>query len=239
MKNKIVILSGGMDSVTLLYKIVKEYGNENIIALTFDYGSKHNCREIPMAEENCKLLKVRHKILDLKSIFSNFNSALLNHKDSEDIPQGDYEEDNMKKTVVPFRNGILLSIAVGFAESMEADVIFYGAHAGDHDVYPDCRKEFVDSINNTSQLGTYNNVKIKSPFWDNTKIDIIKIGNEIKVDYSKTWTCYEGKEEPCGKCGSCVERTEGFYENNLKDPLYKSNETWQKAVDYMKKVLKK
>lgn len=238
MKNKIVIVSGGMDSITLLHETVKEYGNENIIALTFDYGSRHNNKEIPMAEENCKILNVKHKILDLKSIFNNFNSALLNHENSEEIPHGDYKEENMKKTVVPYRNGILLSIAVGFAESMDADIVFYGAHAGDHDVYPDCRKEFVNAINKSSELGTYNNVKIDSPFWDDTKISIIKKGREIGVDYTKTWTCYEGKEEPCGKCGSCVERTEGFYENKLKDPLY-TDDGWNKAVDYMKEVLKK
>lgn len=232
MKKKIVIISGGMDSVTLLHDVVHKFGSKNIIALSFYYGSKHNPKELPMANKNCELLQVQHEIIDVQSIFDTFDSALLAHKDSEEIPEGYYADKNMKKTVVPFRNGILLSMAIGFAESKDCDTVYYGAHAGDHDIYPDCRKTFIDSISNAAKYGTYNNIEIIAPYWEGNKYQILEIGKRLGVDYSKTWTCYNPNSEddiPCGKCGSCVERAEAFYNHQIADPLYPL-EIWKDVV---------
>lgn len=236
---KIVIVSGGLDSVTLLHQVVNKYKAENVSALTFDYGSKHNHKEIPMAEENCSMLEVKHRVINLTTIFDNFNSALLKHLDSEEIPEGHYEDANMKKTIVPFRNGILLSIAVGFAETEGADTVYYGAHSGDYAVYPDCRPEFEEAFSLASHLGTRNKVKIKAPFKNISKADIIKIGTHLGVNYGLTWTCYNPTKEgrPCGKCGSCIERSSSFIENGLRDPLY-TEEEWEKIKEHTLKVIK-
>lgn len=219
-KEAIIIISGGMDSVTLLYDIADKYIHDNILVISFNYGSRHNASEIPMAMYHCAKLNIDHKIIDMVQIFSNFNSALLDKNDSEKIPEGHYEQENMKKTVVPFRNGIMLSIATGVAETVGASKIYYGAHGGDHAIYPDCRLEFIKAINNAARLGTYNKVKILAPYSDINKIGILKIGKKLKVDYSKTHTCYnplDGKS--CGKCGSCQERLGAFKANKIKDPL--------------------
>lgn len=234
MKKKIVILSGGLDSTTLLYDIVDKFKAKNVIALSFNYGSKHNTKELPMAAMSCDKLGVEHQIINLTDIFQHFDSALLRHSDSEEIPEGHYADENMSKTVVPFRNGILLSIAVGFAENKDCDIVYYGAHAGDHDIYPDCRKQFVDAISNACRVGTYNNVDVIASYWEGDKQDIIKRGTALDVDYKSTWTCYNPSSEtsePCGKCGSCVERTLAFYHEGKQDPLY-SLETWKDAVVY-------
>lgn len=236
-----VILSGGVDSSTLLYEVVKKLGASNVIALSFDYGSKHNEIEIPLASKTCKKLKVQHEVIDVKEIFNHFDSALLKHDDSENIPQGHYAEGNMVKTVVPFRNGILLSMAIGFAESIEANKVYYGAHAGDHDIYPDCRKTFALAMSLAAQLGTYNNIEIVASYENENKTTIIEKGKELGVDYSLTWTCYDPQQGgvPCGKCGSCVERTEAMVNNQLVDPIFKDEQSWNEAVDYMKEVTKK
>ena len=236
MKKALIIISGGIDSITLLHEIIKSH--DKVIALSFNYGSKHNDYELKRAEETCRKLGVEHKIFDIKSIFDNFNSALLDHKDSEQIPEGHYASKNMKQTVVPFRNGILLSIAVGFAESLGINQVYYGAHAGDHTIYPDCRPKFVKYISKAALQGTYNQVKIAAPYSRLTKIDIVKRGEKLGVDYSLTWTCYNPTKDnqPCMKCGSCCERTEAFFKNQLKDPLY-NDVGWQKAVDYYLKVI--
>lgn len=243
MKKKIVILSGGMDSTTLLYDVVNQFDAKNVSAITFDYGSRHAVPEIRAAKKTCEKLAVNHRIFDLREIFKHFDSALLKKDDSEPIPEGHYANENMKKTVVPFRNGILLSLAVGFAESEKADIVYYGAHLGDHQVYPDCRRDFVAAMNMAATVGTYNNVSILAPYKDGNKINILKRGLELKVDYSLTWTCYNPQgdirnPEPCGKCGSCVERTEAFEQNGYKDPLY-TDEKWIEAIRYMKEVSKK
>jgi len=215
-----IILSGGMDSVTLLHDIVKKHGAENVLAISFNYGSKHNVYELPMAMYQTSQLQVEHKIIDMVQVFANFNSALLDHKDSEAIPEGHYEEENMKKTVVPFRNGILLSIAVGLAESNEAEIVYYGAHAGDHAIYPDCRIEFVNAMNAAAQLGTFKNIQILAPYSEIDKVGILKRGIELGVDYASTHTCYNPSlKGACGKCGSCQERLAAFKANRIEDPI--------------------
>lgn len=220
-KKVLIILSGGMDSTTLLYDIVKRYGSKNVFAISFNYGSKHNKWELSSAMNTCHNLKVRHKVIDIRSVFTLFKSALLNHRSSEKIPHGHYEDQNMVKTVVPFRNGILLSLAVGIAESNNIDTVFYGAHGGDHAIYPDCRLDFLDAMNEAANLGTYITVEIKAPYIGMDKISILKRGKKLKVNYKNTHTCYDpdNSGRSCGKCGSCVERLEAFKKNNIKDPI--------------------
>jgi 7-cyano-7-deazaguanine synthase len=232
MKKKICIISGGMDSITLLHDVVKKEDRNMVIAITFLYGSKHSSKEQLCAIENTRILKVEHKIIDLRRIFNNFQSALLNHEDSEEIPEGHYENKNMIKTVVPNRNAILLAVAAGFAESLNANTVLYGAHSGDHEIYPDCRKEFIDAFSQAIKLGTYNKIQVEAPYWNMNKTSIIARGIELGVDYSKTWTCYNPQEgQACGRCGSCQERLEAFKNNNLEDPLdYKSREILKKEV---------
>lgn len=214
MKNGLIILSGGMDSVTLLH----EYDYDIDMAVTFNYGSKHNEKEIVFAREHCQQLSINHIQIDLKFINEHFKSDLL--KTGNEIPDGHYEDESMKRTVVPFRNGIMLSIAIGIAESYNLNKVYIGNHAGDHAIYPDCRAEFIFAMSSAAQRGTYNNTKIISPYQYLSKRDIALRGKKMGVDYSKTWTCYKGKEFHCGKCGACTERREaleGFDKTNYYD----------------------
>ena len=220
-QKKAIILSGGLDSTTLLYDLVNKYGSKNIIAFSFNYGSRHNKFELAKAKATCEKLGVEQKEFSLKEIFNNFKSALLAHEDSEEIPSGHYEDKNMFKTVVPFRNGILLSIAVGLAESLNIKEVYYGAHSGDHSIYPDCREDFLEAICRASEKGTYIKVKIKAPYLKMNKISILKKGLKLGVDYSLTHTCYNPNKKgaSCGKCSSCTERLEAFNKNKEADPL--------------------
>jgi len=227
MEKAVVILSGGMDSTTLLYDMNQVYSLE---ALSFNYGSKHNEKEIPLAKYNCEKLGIKHTIINL-DLGKYFKSSLL--KGGEDIPEGHYAEDNMKSTVVPFRNGIMLSIAVGYAESIGAKKVLLGSHKGDESQYPDCRKEFTQAISLAAQIGTYEKVEIISPYNELMKWDIVKKGLELKVPFEKTWSCYKGDESHCGRCGTCYERTEAFNKNNVKDPVY-SDDEWSKALEFIK-----
>ena len=213
MKKVIVLLSGGMDSVTALYDAQKKF---NLIgAITFNYGSKHNKREIPFAKLHCDRLGIRHEVVEMTFINDLFESALL--KRGEAIPDGHYEEAIMKKTVVPFRNGIMLSIACGFAESIGADGIVIAAHSGDHAIYPDCRSNFIQAMSNAMRWGTYANIELIAPFVNIDKTEIARIGNKMGIDYSETWSCYKGKEWHCGTCGTCVERKEAMVLAGIKD----------------------
>lgn len=212
-KKVIVLVSGGMDSVAALYhaKVVHEV----VGALSFDYGSKHNHREIPLASHHCAKLNVPHKIIKLSFINELFASDLL--QSGGTIPDGHYEELSMKQTVVPFRNGIMLSISGGYAESIEAKGVVIAAHAGDHAIYPDCRETFMEAMGEAIRLGTYVGIQLLRPFISLTKAQIAKCGFELGVDFSKTWSCYKGQEIHCGTCGTCVERREAFELAGLED----------------------
>ncbi len=210
----VVLLSGGMDSVTALHLAAVDH--EIVATLSFDYGSKHNAREIPFAEWHSKMLGVPHFLVPLDFVGQHFESALL--KSGGEIPEGHYEESNMKQTVVPFRNGIMLAIAAGFAESHNAQGLVIAAHAGDHAIYPDCRESFMQAMGDAMRLGTYAEVELIRPFIDKTKADIVKRGIELGVDYAQTWSCYVGGETHCGACGTCVERREAFLLAGVDDP---------------------
>ncbi len=200
----LLIYSGGLDSTTLLY----EYKDSIALAVTFDYGSKHNAREIACARENCKRLGVKHLVMPLGFIGQYFKSDLL--LSGGDIPEGSYADDNMKSTVVPFRNGIMLAIAAGLAESYGLDTVMMANHGGDHAIYPDCRPEFVEGMDKAIQAGTYEGIRLVSPYCDITKRDIALRGKAIGLDYSLTYSCYKGGEKHCGKCGTCIERKEAL-----------------------------
>ena len=210
----VVLLSGGMDSVAAFYQARTEH--EVAACLSFDYGSKHNAREIPFAREHASRFGVPHFILPLDFIGQYFASDLL--KSGGPIPTGHYEEDSMKKTVVPFRNGIMLAIAAGFAESRDAQGLVIAAHAGDHAIYPDCRESFMQSMADAVRYGTYAQVEILRPFIAMSKAGIARRGAELGVDFARTWSCYVGGEIHCGECGTCVERREAFSLAGLPDP---------------------
>lgn len=211
MKNSAIIVSGGMDSITLLY----DHKDEIALGISFDYGSNHNAREIPFAKMHCERLGIKHITINLDFMHQYFKSSLLDG--AEAIPEGHYADDNMKSTVVPFRNGIMLAIAIGIAESNNLDQVFIANHGGDHTIYPDCRPEFINAIDATATAGTYNNVKVIAPYTKITKSDIARIGKRLGIDYAETWSCYKGGEVHCGKCGTCVERKEALAEAGIGD----------------------
>ena len=211
-KNSIIILSGGMDSVTLLYD-QKDY---IALAVTFDYGSNHNKREAELAAYHCKQLGIEHLIIPLDFMGKYFKSSLLEGADA--IPEGHYAAENMKSTVVPFRNGIMLAIACGLAESRGLTKVLIANHAGDHAIYPDCRATFIDAMNQAMAYGTYEHVNIYAPYTSLSKTDIAKVGKVLDIDYSKTYSCYKGGEKHCGKCGTCVERKEALRDAGIDDP---------------------
>ena len=200
----LLVYSGGLDSTTLLY----EYKDSIALAVTFDYGSKHNAREIACAKENCKRLGIRHLVIPLGFIGQYFKSDLL--LSGGEIPEGNYAEENMKSTVVPFRNGIMLSVAAGLAESYGLDTVLLANHSGDHAIYPDCRPAFVEAMDAAVRAGTYEGIRVVSPYCDITKRDIAFRGKALGLDYSLTYSCYKGGEKHCGKCGTCTERREAL-----------------------------
>ena len=210
-KDSLLILSGGMDSTTMLY----EYKDRIAVALSFDYGSKHNAKELECAAWHCKQLGVKHIIIPLSFMQQYFKSSLL--IGGEDIPEGSYDDENMKSTVVPFRNGIMLAVAAGMAESNGLKHVMMANHGGDHAIYPDCRPEFVDSMSKAISAGTYEHLTILAPYTNITKTDIAVRGKRLGVDYARTWSCYKGGEKHCGKCGTCTERREALAAAGITD----------------------
>lgn len=203
-----------MDSVTALHHA--RTCMEVIATLSFDYGSRHNPRELPFAALHSRIANVPNVQLPLGFIADHFDSQLLGT--SGLIPKGHYEETSMKQTVVPFRNAIMLAIAAGFAESKGATGVVIAAHAGDHAIYPDCREDFMQSMNAAMQSGTYAHVSLIRPFIQLDKAAIARRGFELGIDFTNTWSCYEGGDTHCGTCGTCVERREAFLLAGLHDP---------------------
>jgi len=210
----VVLVSGGMDSIAALYDAAQIY--RIVAGISFDYGAKHNEREIPFAAHHCRVLDVPHEIISLGFMNRLFKSDLL--KSGGEIPDGHYEELTMKQTVVPFRNGVMLSVAAGFAESVGAQGLVIAAHSGDHAIYPDCREDFMKSMGDAIRLGTYAHLEVLRPFIAMNKAEIVKRGRELGVDFSLTWSCYRGGAYHCGKCGTCVERREAFLLAGMEDP---------------------
>ena len=212
MKDSVIIVSGGLDSITLLYDKAETIA----LAVSFDYGQNHGAKELPFAAHHCRKLGIPHITIPLSFMHRYFKSSLLDG--AEAIPEGHYAEENMKSTVVPFRNGIMLAIATGIAESHGLKRVYIANHGGDHTIYPDCRPDFIRAMDGAATAGTFVNVRIEAPYTNITKADIVRRGTALGVDYSKTWSCYKGSDVHCGKCGTCVERKEAFLEAGVKDP---------------------
>jgi 7-cyano-7-deazaguanine synthase len=209
-----VLLSGGMDSVTVLYEALASH--DVAACLSFDYGAKHNAREIPFAKLHADRKGIAHHTIRLDFMDRLFKSDLL--RSGGGIPDGHYAEESMKQTVVPFRNGIMLAIAAGFAESIAAEGVVIAAHSGDHAIYPDCREPFMQSMAAAMGQGTYANIRLLRPFIAMDKTAIARRGAELGIDFSETWSCYKGGDIHCGTCGTCVERREAFQLAGLTDP---------------------
>jgi 7-cyano-7-deazaguanine synthase len=210
----LTLVSGGMDSVTALYDAAQSH--QVVGALGFDYGSKHNPRELPLGVWHANKLGIPHRTIRLPFINELFDSDLL--RSGGPIPEGHYEEANMKQTVVPFRNGIMLAVAAGYAETIGAEAIVIAAHAGDHAIYPDCREGFMQAMGEAITQGTYARLSLLRPFIAWNKSRIVQRGVELKIDYARTWSCYKGGDRHCGVCGTCVERREAFQLASVKDP---------------------
>jgi 7-cyano-7-deazaguanine synthase len=210
----IVLCSGGMDSVAALYQAHRDH--DVVVVLSFHYGSKHNDREIPFAVHHAEALELRHEVVRLDFMGLHFQSDLL--RSGGEIPDGHYEEVQMKQTVVPFRNGIMLSVAAGLAESCGAEAVVIAVHSGDHAIYPDCREEFMRTMGEAIRLGTYEKIQLLRPFIELDKAEIAARGAALGVDFAHTWSCYKGSGLHCGRCGTCVERREAFQNAGLTDP---------------------
>ncbi|MBP2690986.1 MAG: 7-cyano-7-deazaguanine synthase QueC [Muribaculaceae bacterium] len=211
-KDALIVLSGGMDSVTMLH----EYAGSIDLAVTFNYGSNHNAREIECARFQCESLGIELVEIDLSFIGEYFHSSLL--EGAEAIPEGSYDFDNMKSTVVPFRNGIMLAAAAGLAESRGLKAVMIANHAGDHALYPDCRETFIKAMGSAIAAGTYDGIELRAPYTLMSKADIARRGKSLGVDYSHTYSCYKGGERHCGRCGTCVERREALAAAGIDDP---------------------
>ena len=211
-KDSVIIYSGGLDSTTLLY----DERDRIALAVTFDYGSNHAAREIACARHHCTLLGIEHLVIELGFMGRYFQSSLLSGADA--IPDGSYDDANMHSPVVPFRNGIMLSVACGLAESRSLTRVLIANHGGDHAIYPDCRPAFVDAMDAAMQAGTYVGVRLVAPYTHLTKADIVRRGARLGIDYSHTYSCYRGGEHHCGTCGTCTERREAFAQAGIPDP---------------------
>lgn len=217
-KDAVIIYSGGLDSTTLLYEAQERIA----LALTFDYGSNHAERETACAKHHCQQLGIEHLIIPLTFVKDYFTSSLIDGADA--IPEGNYDDTNMRSTVVPFRNGIMLSVACGIAESRGLKHVLIANHGGDHAIYPDCRKAFIDAMDAAMRAGTYINVDIEAPYTLLSKADIVCRGAALGIDYATTYSCYKGGRRHCGTCGTCRERQEAFALAHIEDPTeYEAN----------------
>lgn len=223
--NALVLSSGGVDSTTALALAVEKYGKDHVVALSVSYGQKHD-KELEAAKAVAEYYGVEQLFLDLSVIFQYSNCSLLRQSD-EEIPEESYAQQIEKtggetpvSTYVPFRNGLFLSAAASVALSKDCSVIYYGAHADDAAgaAYPDCSQEFHQAMNEAIYQGSGKQVHIEAPFVGKTKADIVALGLQLGVPYQLTWSCYEGKDQPCGKCGTCIDRAKAFAANGVTDP---------------------
>ena len=210
-KDSAIILSGGMDSCTMLH----EFAAQIALAITFDYGSIQNAREQQFAKLNCEQLGIKHIVIPLDFMPKYFKSSLL--ESPEAVPEGSYDDDNMKSTVVPFRNGIMLAIACGIAESAGLKKVMIANHSGDHAVYPDCRQDFIDAMAGAMKQGTYANVQLLAPYTAIDKTQIAQRGKKLGIDYANTYSCYRGGEKHCGRCATCRERRQALANAGIDD----------------------
>jgi 7-cyano-7-deazaguanine synthase len=209
----VLIYSGGLDSTVLLYHLRSQ--GAPACCLGIDYGQRHR-RELEAAAAICRDLEIEYRIADLSAIRPLLAGSALT--DDIDVPEGHYASESMKLTIVPNRNMIMLSVAIGWALSLKYEAVAYAAHTGDHAIYPDCRPAFVDAMDKAASLCDWHRVSVIRPFIDMTKTDIVRLGAKLGVPFERTWSCYKGGRHHCGKCGTCVERKEAFQTANIPDP---------------------
>jgi 7-cyano-7-deazaguanine synthase len=218
MGKPVVVLSGGMDSTTALYWALEEFGDAE--AISFNYGQRHKV-ELEYAQCTTVQLQVDHHIVDLSSVQQLIASSALTDP-SSDVPEGHYEDETMKQTVVPNRNAMMLNIAIARAVAIKSTAVVTGIHAGDHAVYPDCRPEFVFALNQLVQVAcegfAQDNLRVLAPFVTSTKAQIAATGDQLGVNWENTWSCYKGGEAHCGRCSTCLERIEAFSIADVADP---------------------
>ena len=233
MKKAIVLSSGGVDSTTCLSLAIDELGTNNVTSVSVNYGQKH-FKELQCAEDVARYYGIDHRVIDLcgTHIMDDSNCTLL-RQSTEEIPEQSYAEqisntkDGMVNTYVPFRNGLMLASVAALAMSKypedEVD-IYLGAHADDAagNAYADCSKEFTNAMEQAISLGTYGKVKLKAPLVNLNKASVVKLGLQLGTPYELTWSCYKGGEEPCGVCGTCIDRAEAFKANDVEDPALKN-----------------
>lgn len=226
--NALIICSGGLDSVSLAYRVATEH--KLVGLLSFDYGQRHK-KELGFASLCAKRLGVRHQILDIRDVGRNLSGSALT--DNVDVPDGHYAEASMKITVVPNRNAIMLAIAFGVAAAQQADAVFIAVHGGDHFIYPDCRSAFIDAFQTMQDhaLAGYADIRLYAPYVNMSKADIVSEGARYNTPFEATWSCYKGGDRHCGRCGTCVERREAFDLAGIADPTdYEDADFWRNAI---------
>jgi 7-cyano-7-deazaguanine synthase len=235
----VLILSGGIDSSTLLWYLIKKEDCKKVHVLTFNYKQRH-VREIEHAKRIVNFaiknlgVEIEHRIVDISTIHGLISKGALTG--DEDLPEGFYTDEIQRVTIVPNRNMIMLSIAVGYAVKVEAKRVYYAAHKSDYAIYPDCRKEFVKALDTAVYLATiFDPVEVLAPFVDMDKAEVVKLGLKLGVPYELTWSCYRGGEKQCLRCSTCLERTEAFLMNGVKDPAL-SDDEWVKAVEIYERI---
>lgn len=225
----LVLNSGGVDSTTCVGIAVNKYGKENVITASLYYGQKHD-KELESARKVAEYYGVKHIEEDISNIMKYASNVCSLVKGGEDIEHKSYSQqikengEGRVATYVPFRNGLLLSIATAYADSLFKDEeveVYYGAHADDAagQAYADCSPEFAEAMNKAINIGTYGKISVCRPLINMNKAEVVKTGLELNVPYELTWSCYEGKEKQCGKCGTCIDRLKAFKDNNVKDPV--------------------
>jgi 7-cyano-7-deazaguanine synthase len=226
------IISGGLDSTVLAYYLSKQLKAEELFLLSFDYGQKH-VKELASAARIASGLKATHEIVNLQNITRLISNSALTSPTTA-VPEGHYAAENMAATVVPNRNAIMLAIAYGWAVNVKADTVAIGVHAGDHPIYPDCRETFINSFDAMERLATEGysnpNLVLTAPFVFKSKAEVVVIGNQLKVPFEQTWSCYVGGKDHCGRCGTCVERKEAFRLAKVPDPTRYEDPTFEIEV---------
>ncbi len=227
MVKTLVICSGGLDSVTLAHKVAAEQTLTRLVS--FDYGQRHR-KELASAQACAMRLSVPHDIIDISAVGRLLTGSALTS--GEAVPEGHYAEDTMRITVVPNRNAIMLAIAFGVAAAEQAEAVAAAVHGGDHFIYPDCRPDFVESFETMQRhaLEGLASITLYTPFVRLSKTDIVREGAQLAVPFAETWSCYQGGERHCGRCGTCVERREAFHLAGVEDPTpYEDPDFWVEA----------
>lgn len=230
MTGAVVVTSGGMDSTTALYVAREQYTDDEIVALSFDYGQRHK-KELQCAQRISDDLGIEHHIIDLTGITHLIATSALTDPE-HNVPEGHYAWETMSQTVVPNRNAMMANIGIAVVVSRGAKTMWLGVHAGDHAVYPDCRPEFIHTLAILARVANEGFIDpdftIETPFLFKTKADIATMGHVLDVPYEKTWTCYNGGVVHCGRCSTCVERLEAFDEADVTDPVdYVDRDYWK------------